>query len=78
MHAIHNQNKKIGSDLEAAHDADVNEMKQTHQKELEQKINSIQQQLNGLIGLSKTYWEKHAEKHHINLDLEKDENKNKE
>ena len=77
MHAIHNRNKKISSDLEAAHAADVDQMKISHQKELEQKINSIQKELNGLINLSKMFWEKHAEKHHVNFDTESIEPKKK-
>ena len=62
MHAIEAQHERLGNDLEAAHAADVDQMKLSHQVELEKKINSIQDELKSLLGLSKVYWEKHAEK----------------
>ena len=68
MHAIQSQHKQLGSDLEAAHAADVDKMKMGHQEELEKKITDIQQQLQSLLGLSQSYWEKHAEKHRVNFD----------
>ena len=68
MHAIEAKHKQMGNDIEAAHAADVDKMKSSHQEELEKKINSIQNELKTLLDLSKVYWEKHAEKKHINLD----------
>lgn len=55
------------------HNKDVDRMKVRHQQELERKINSIQQELNGLMALSKTYWEQHAINH--DKGLSKDENR---
>ncbi|CAK8672582.1 unnamed protein product [Clavelina lepadiformis] len=67
MHEIGNQQKQIGSDLEAAHSDEVNRLKLSQQQELEKKISNIQEQLNSLLGMSKHYWEKHAEKHRVDI-----------
>ena len=60
MDAEHEQKEK---DKMVEHNKDVDRMKVRHQQELERKINDIQQELNGLMALSKTYWEEHANNH---------------
>lgn len=50
-------------DIKEKHNKDVDRIKVLHQQELERKINAIQQELNGLMALSKTYWEEHAQDH---------------
>lgn len=45
------------------HNQEVDKMKVRHQQELERKISGIQEELNNLMSLSKTYWEQHAENH---------------
>ena len=72
MHAIEAQHERLGSDLEAAHAADVDQLRLGHQQELEKKIDSIQAELKSLLGLSKVYWDKHAEKKRGDFQLPND------
>jgi len=77
MHAIAVHHERLGSNLEAAHAADVDQMKLNHQQELEKKINSIQDELKSLLGLSQLYWEKHAEKKNYEYQQFAEANQNK-
>lgn len=70
MHDIDSQHKKLGSDLESAHAQEVDRLKLDHHQELEKKISSIQGELKGLLALSKTYWEKHADQHHVEIQFQ--------
>ncbi|XP_078486156.1 uncharacterized protein LOC113474311 [Ciona intestinalis] len=69
MHGISEQHKHLGNDLMSAHAAQVNQVKLNHQVDLEKRIQTIQDQLNGILGLSKTYWEKHASDHHVEFEF---------
>jgi len=70
MHDIESQHKRLGGDLVSAHAEEVDRLKLDHHQELEKKINSIQEQMNGLLALSKSYWEKHADQHRVQIDFQ--------
>uniref|UniRef100_H2Y545 Uncharacterized protein n=1 Tax=Ciona savignyi TaxID=51511 RepID=H2Y545_CIOSA len=70
MHGISEQHKQLGQELKSAHSAQVNQVKIDHQVDLEKRIQTIQDQLNGILGLSKTYWDKHANDHQVEVVFE--------
>ena len=75
MHQIEQQRKQIGGELKSKHEQEVAVIRDSHQKELESKISSIQSELNHLLSLSKGYWEKHAKGHHVEIQLGPDNQK---
>lgn len=67
IHQVDAEHQRKAKDKMEEHNKDVDQIKVRHQQELERKINGIQQDLNSLMALSKTYWEEHAVNHDKDL-----------
>lgn len=69
MNNIERQRQQIGGELKEKHEKEVLQFQKDHQTDLENKIGSIQSELDKLVSLSRKYWDKHAEAHNVEIRL---------
>jgi len=69
MNNIERQRQQIGGELKQKHEKEVLQFQKEHQTDLENKIGSIQSELDKLVSLSRKYWDKHAEAHNVEIRL---------